>query len=629
MLRGALVLALALVLCVAIPGRIGDPNQEFQPASAATGDDAGDDAQVAAPSPDGEPEPEPEDTAGRRIERISGSDRVATAVAVARDAFDAAPAAVLAGAGTFPDAMVGAPLAGALGGPLLLTHADRLPPAVAELLADLEVRQVVLLGGHDAIHGAVFRELRDAGFQVRRVAGADRYDTAARVAEELPPADQVFLATGLAFADGLAAGPLAAALGAPILLTLPDTLPEATAAAMAARDPGRVTLLGGTGAVGAQVEASLRADGRVVRRLSGPSRHATSVAVADAALAEGASPAEVWLTNAERFPDALAAGPAVAAAGGVLLLVDGTYLGMPPAAGDWLRGHSSDLRRIVLLGGSAALPPDADSQVQAILAGRQLPRGGMSLLPEHRLVALYGHSSTPALGVLGEQPPEQAADRAVAVAQPFEAGGKPVLPAFEFIATVATAGPGPSGLYRARTDAAIIQRSLDAVRRVRGYMVLDIQPGRSDFLTESKVYEHFLVQPDVGLALDPEWRMGPDEKPGDRVGSVHASEINAVSAWLDDLVARHALPEKLLLLHQFQDQMIRDKHLLEARDGLAIAVQMDGFGTRSQKVATYSRTRMAPPFFNGFKLFYDEDVDMYAPEEALRLDPVPDWFSYQ
>ena len=629
MVRGAMVLTLALVLGVAIPGRTVDPDEQFQPASAATDEDAGDDAEVAAPSPDGEPEPEPADTAGRRIERISGPDRVATAVAVARDAFETAPAAVLAGAGTFADALVGAPLAAELGGPLLLTHADRLPVPVAELLEDLGVEQVVLLGGHDAIHGVVFRQLRDAGYEVSRVAGADRYDTAAQVAGALAPAGEVFLATGLAFADGLAAGPLAATLGAPVLLTLPDRLPEVTAEAIARRDPERVTLLGGPGAVGAQVEASLRADGLDVRRLSGASRHATAVAVADAALAEGASASEVWLANAERFPDALAAGPAVAAAGGVLLLVDGTHLGVPAAVGDWLRAHGPELRRIVLLGGTEALPADAASQIEAILAGRQLPRGGMSLLPEHRLVALYGHSSTPALGVLGEQPPEEAADRAVAVAQPFESGGKPVLPAFEFIATVATAGPGQSGLYRSRTDAAIIQRSLDAVRRVRGYLVLDIQPGRSDFLTESKVYEHFLVQPDVGLALDPEWRMGPEEKPGDRVGSVHSSEINAVSAWLDDLVARHALPEKLLLLHQFQDQMIRDKHLLEARGGLAIAVQMDGFGTRSQKVATYSRTRMSPPFFNGFKLFYDEDVDMYSPQEALQLDPVPDWFSYQ
>ena len=582
-----------------------------------------------SPSPSASASTAPSLPPGRRVERLSGSDRIATAVAVARVTFASAPAAVLAGAEDFADALVAAPLAASLDGPLLLTHADRLPAEVTVLLEDLGVGRVVLLGGTGAISSGVARQLRTSGYGVARVSGNDRYDTAARVAGALPPGEEVFLATGLSFADGLAAGPPAAASGSPILLTLPDRLPDATAAALAQRDPATVTLLGGTGAIGPAVEAALEADGRTVRRLAGPSRHATAVAVADAAVAAGASTQQVWLANAERFPDALAAGPAVAAVNGVRLLVDGTHLGVPPASGDWLRAHAGELRRVVLLGGTGALPADAPAQLEAVLAGRQLPRGGRSLLPEHRLVALYGHSSTPALGVLGEQPPEQAADRAVAAAQPYEAGGKPVLPAFEFIATVATAGPGPSGLYRARTDAAVIQRALDAVRRVRGYLVLDIQPGRADFLTESKVYEHFLVQPDVGLALDPEWRMGPAEKPGDRVGSVHASEINAVSAWLADLTARHALPQKLLLLHQFQDQMIRDKHLLAHREGLAIAVQMDGFGTRSQKLATYARTRMAPPFFNGFKLFYDEDVQMYVPHEALALDPVPDWISYQ
>ncbi|HWH32785.1 MAG TPA: cell wall-binding repeat-containing protein [Egibacteraceae bacterium] len=613
-MRAFLVTLLAAYATAYVPAAMGEAEQ---PASGVAADDGSGAVLRQDPPPE-----------GRRVERLAGTDRVGTAVAVARATYARATVALLASADGYADALVAAPYAADLGAPLLLTPRDRLPEAVADVLADLGVRRVTLLGGPAAISEEVADTLRRT-YRVGRVAGADRYGTAARVALLVPASDEVFLATGAGFADGLAVGPLAAAAGAPILLTLPDRLPEVTAQRLAERGPRRVTLVGGSGAIAPEVESSLRADGWQVRRLSGASRHATSVAVADAAIAEGASPAEVWLADGERFPDALAAGPAVAARGGVLLLVDGRRLGAATPVGDWLRARKEALRRIVVLGGPGVMAPDAAAQIEAILAGRQLPRGGRGLLPEHRLVALYGHSSTPALGSMGEQPPEQAADRAVAAAQPYEQGGKPVLPTFEFIATVATAGPGTSGLYRAPTDPAVIQRSLDAIRRVRGYLVLDIQPGRSDFLTESKRYEHFLAQPDVGLALDPEWRMAPDQRPGEAVGSVHASEINAVSAWLADLVARHALPEKLLLLHQFQDRMIRERHMLEPREGLAITVQMDGFGSRSQKLATYARTRTGPPLHNGFKLFYDEDVNLYQPHEVLALDPVPDFVSYQ
>jgi putative cell wall-binding protein len=607
--RAFSVMLVAMSATVYLPARAEDPDPTPSP--------------TLAPSPTASAQP-----AGRRYERLSGPDRIATAVTVARATYASAPAAVLVSATSFADALVAAPLAAHLGGPILLTSPDRVPEGVEAALRDLGVRHVVLLGGHTVISESVEAELRESR-RVGRVGGLDRYDTAARVAALLPASDEVFLVTGVDFADGLTAGPLAATGPHPILLTLPDELPEVAAARLERRDPARVTIVGGTRAVAASVEAGLQADGRTVRRLSGPSRHATALAVADAGLPAGLGPSQLWLADATRFPDALASGPAVAATGGVLLLVDGSRLSAVPAVGDWLRAHKAELGRVVFLGGTVAIAGGADAQFESVLAGLQLPRGGRSLLPEHRLVALYGHSTTPALGVLGEQPPDAAADRAVRVAQPFEAGGKPVLPAFEFIATVATAGPGPSGLYRAPTDPAVIRRSLEAIRRVQGYLVLDIQPGRSDFLTESRRYEALLAEPDVGLALDPEWRLGPDQRPNEQVGSVHASEVNAVSAWLADLVARHALPEKLLLLHQFQDQMIRERHLLEAREGLAITIQMDGFGSRAQKLGTYSRTKVAAPFFNGFKLFYDEDVNLYAPHEALGIQPVPDWFSYQ
>jgi hypothetical protein len=194
---------------------------------------------------------------------------------------------------------------------------------------------------------------------------------------------------------------------------------------------------------------------------------------------------------------------------------------------------------------------------------------------------------------------------------------------------VATASPGPSGLYRAQSSDAHVQRYLDAARRHGLLLILDIQPGRSDFLTEAKRYERFLREPDVHLALDPEWRVGPTSVPGQVVGQVSAAEVNSVADWLAGIVAAERLPEKLFVVHQFQIRMITDKASLRDPAGLAVMIHMDGFGTRSQKLATYANVKVSPPLRNGFKLFYDEDVNMYQPAEVMQLDPVPDLITYQ
>ena len=140
----------------------------------------------------------------------------------------------------------------------------------------------------------------------------------------------------------------------------------------------------------------------------------------------------------------------------------------------------------------------------------------------------------------------------------------------ELIAVTAAAHPGEGGRYNTRQDDAVIERYLRAARKAKALLVLDIQPGRSDFFTEATRLERWLREPDVGLALDPEWRMGPDEVPGNVIGSVDAREVNAVSEWLSQLVVRNNLPQKLFLIHQFTDDMVDDTQLQEragARDG--------------------------------------------------------------
>lgn len=259
----------------------------------------------------------------------------------------------------------------------------------------------------------------------------------------------------------------------------------------------------------------------------------------------------------------------------------------------------------------------------------ELPGGGRSIFPEHRVVAYYGNSQSAAMGVLGETGPEEAVGRLAEASAPFADPDRPVLGAFELIVSVAQPSPGADGDYSVPTPPEQIQQWLDVARANDLLLLLDVQPGRASFVDAVKPYESFLRQPDVGLALDPEWRMGPGEVPGQTIGSVDVTEVNEVSAWLSDIVEAENLPEKLFVVHQFVHDMITRRPALADREGLATVVHIDGFGTQDQKIEKYEALAAIPPFENGLKLFYDEDIDMFTPDEALALEPSPDLITYQ
>jgi len=188
---------------------------------------------------------------------------------------------------------------------------------------------------------------------------------------------------------------------------------------------------------------------------------------------------------------------------------------------------------------------------------------------------------------------------------------------------------GDDGLYSARQPAAVIRRYLRAARKIKALLLLDIQPGASDFFTEARRLERWLREPDVGLALDPEWRVQAGQVPGQVIGRVDSREVNAVTAWLPNLAKERELPEKLVVIHQFTDDMVDDT-TLKARDRLQIVLNADGFGTAPVKKSKYDAfTRRAPGFEPGFKLFYEEDVGLMTPRQVLALRPPPDFVVYE
>jgi hypothetical protein len=279
---------------------------------------------------------------------------------------------------------------------------------------------------------------------------------------------------------------------------------------------------------------------------------------------------------------------------------------------------------LVLVGsGDGGPQPTAAKDAAAPPPPAELPRGGRSILPEFRVVAYYGAPQSRELGALGIGSPNGAARRLARQARTYDSKRRPVLPALELITVIANADAGEDGTSRPRHKDAVIRRSRRAARRAKALLLLDLQPGRSDFFTEATRLEKWLKEPDVGLALDPEWRVEEGQVPGQVIGHVEAREVNATSAWLAQLVAREKLPEKLFVIHQFTDDMV-DEKLLKPREGLATVLNVDGFGNQAVKKAKYHDfTRQAPDFFHGYKLFYEEDTDMMRPREVMRLRPKP------
>lgn len=277
--------------------------------------------------------------------------------------------------------------------------------------------------------------------------------------------------------------------------------------------------------------------------------------------------------------------------------------------------------------------PEFQALAATAATGPELPGGGQIVFPERRMVALYGTPGTSSLGLLGEQGVDGAIRRAkqqAAAYQPYSR--EKVQPAFEIIATVAAATAGKDGTYSTYVPLERIETWVRAARKAGVYVVLDLQPGRNDFLTQARHYEKLLEYPNVGLAYDPEWRLKPGQKHMAQIGSVDAAEINRTNDWLAELTRKHRLPQKVVILHQFQRGMIRDRATLDTtHPELALVLHADGNGTPHQKMATWKALRRDLPdgIRMAWKNFIDEDSPTFTPEQTFDISPKPWFVSYQ
>ena len=276
-----------------------------------------------------------------------------------------------------------------------------------------------------------------------------------------------------------------------------------------------------------------------------------------------------------------------------------------------------------------AQAPDLSAELAAPVI--QAPADA-TLLPEYRVVLFYGHPHDPAMGIVGEHEIEQLADILREEAANYAAAdpSRPVIPGLEVIATVAQRVPGSDGTYILDTDTETLTKYIDFAAEQGMVVVLDLQVGRGTVAAEIEKVRDLLARPNVHLAIDPEFAVAEGQIPGEYIGSISAESITYAQKVLAEISATHGIPPKMLIVHQFREDMIQGKDQLAPMPGVQLVIDADGYGAPELKTAVYNfLVRDEPVEFAGVKLFYRQDVPLMTPQEILALVPAPDVIIYQ
>ena len=259
-----------------------------------------------------------------------------------------------------------------------------------------------------------------------------------------------------------------------------------------------------------------------------------------------------------------------------------------------------------------------------------------AILPAKRIVAFYGNPLSKRMGILGElQPDDMLAKLDTEVAAWNAADpATPVQPALHLIAVVASDGPGTSGKYRTRMDSALIEQVYAWAQKKNALLFLDLQVGQGTLQEELPRLAKFLKRPDVHLGIDPEFSMKRGEKPGKKIGTFDAADVNHASRFLQDLVTAESLPPKVLVVHRFTRDMLTGYKRIALDPRVQLVINMDGWGPPSLKRESYKRyIHRYPVEYTGFKLFYKNDRKnggvLMSPADVLALNPRPFYIQYQ
>ena len=253
------------------------------------------------------------------------------------------------------------------------------------------------------------------------------------------------------------------------------------------------------------------------------------------------------------------------------------------------------------------------------------------VLATRRLVTYYGNPLAEVMGILGEPPRSRMLERLRQQAAAYQQiDGRPVQGALHFITPVAQAAAGADGMYRFRMDTELIEEGANVAEEQGLLFFLDVQVGRSSVQEEVEVLRPFLTRHHVHLALDPEFAMSPTTFPGRQIGTIDAADINWTIEYLAEIALTHRFENRVLIVHQFTDDMIRNKDQIQTNPRVDLAIMMDVFGPPGLKISQYNRYITEQPVdYAGFKLFYKQDRPLMSPADVLAMDTPPDVVTYQ
>lgn len=261
-----------------------------------------------------------------------------------------------------------------------------------------------------------------------------------------------------------------------------------------------------------------------------------------------------------------------------------------------------------------------------------------AILPFKRVVVYYGNLHSKKMGALGEYAPKEMWSRLGAEIKRWEKAdpSTPVQAGLHYIAAVASGTPGRDGKYINRMGNKQIDSVLKIAKmRPNTIVFLDLQVALSSIQAELPHIEKYLALPFVHLGIDPEFSMKDGSKPGKKIGTYDAVDINYVSQYLANLVKKNNLPPKIFVIHRFTRKMVSNYKNIKLRPEVQIVMHMDGWGEPDLKLGTYRHFINSEPVqFTGFKIFYKNDLKkaphrLMTPEELLKLKPAPIYIQYQ
>jgi hypothetical protein len=260
-----------------------------------------------------------------------------------------------------------------------------------------------------------------------------------------------------------------------------------------------------------------------------------------------------------------------------------------------------------------------------------------AILPYKRIIAFYGNLYAKKMGILGEIPPNEMLAKLKGEVKNWQRADPktPTIPALHYIAVVASGDGGKDGKYRNRMPLRQIDTVLKLAKKINAVVFIDVQVALSNIHAELPLLEKYLALPNVHFGMDPEFSMKDGSKPGKKIGTYDAEDINYVSNYLKGLVNKYHLPPKILIVHRFTKKMVTNYKNIKLHPEVQVVMDMDGWGEHDLKEGTWRYFIQGEPVqFTGFKLFYKNDIKkaphhMLTPEEVLKKKPYPMYIQYQ